>query len=47
MYTDYMKLDIKNGKIKHLIVGNIIFQLKKNIDLNEASKLEKLATMLE
>lgn len=42
-----MKLDIKNGEIKRLIVGNVMFHLKKNVGLGEVDKLEKLATLME
>lgn len=42
-----MKLDIKNGEIRQLIIGDAVLPLKKRIKLNEAEKLQEIADFLE
>jgi hypothetical protein len=41
------KLDIKNGEIKQVIIGDIILPLKKKIKLSEAEKIESVLSFLE
>jgi hypothetical protein len=42
-----MKLDIKNGEIRQIIVGDLILPLKKRIKLTEAEKIEGVVKFLE
>jgi len=42
-----MKLDIKNGEIRQIIIGDLILPLKKRIKLNEAEKIESVVKFLE
>ena len=42
-----MKLEVKNGEIRQLIIGDIMFPLKKNIKLSEAERLEEAVSYLE
>ena len=40
-------LNIKNRKIKQLIVRGVVFHMKGNVKSSEADKLEKLASLME
>ena len=42
-----MKLDIKNGEIRQIIIGNLILPFKKKIKLSEAEKIEGAVSFLE
>jgi hypothetical protein len=42
-----MKLDIKNGEIKQIIIGDLVLPLKKKIKLSEAEKIENVVGFLE
>ena len=42
-----MKLDIKNGEIKQIIIGDLVLPLKKRIKLSEAEKIENVVGFLE
>ena len=42
-----MKLDIKNGEIKQIIIGDLVLPLKKKIKLSEAEKIETVVGFLE
>jgi len=45
--ADIMKIDIKGGEIKQIIIGDFILPLKKSMKLSEADKIEQMASLLE
>ncbi len=42
-----MKLDIKNGQIRQLIIGDAVLPLKKKMRLSEAEKIQEIADFME
>jgi hypothetical protein len=42
-----LKLDIKNGEIRQIIIGDLVLPLKKKIKLTEAEKIESVVRFME